>query len=98
MFRRIDGYARCPAGALTYEGQKISFHAGDSVAAALLAARISSFRDHPVSGEPRAPYCMMGVCFECLITIDGVQNRQSCLVAAVDGMVVERQRGALCLK
>ena len=33
-----------------------------------------------VSGAPRLPYCMMGVCFDCLVTIDGVGNRQGCLV------------------
>jgi predicted molibdopterin-dependent oxidoreductase YjgC len=37
---------------------------------------------------------MMGVCFDCLIEIDGVPNRQACLTAAVDGMVIRRQRGA----
>lgn len=42
----------------------------------------------------RAPYCMMGVCFECLVAIDGRPGRQSCLVAVKDGMVIQRQEGA----
>jgi hypothetical protein len=41
----------------------------------------------------RAPYCMMGICFDCLAEIDGVPNRQSCMVAARPGMLIRRQRG-----
>ena len=66
---------------------------GDSVAAALLAVGVKSFRDTPVSAAPRGPYCMMGVCFDCLVEIDGVANRQACLIAAAEGMVVRRQSG-----
>ena len=65
---------------------------GDTVAAALLAAGIDHCRTTPVSGAPRAPYCMMGVCFDCLVTIDGVGNRQGCLVPVREGMEVETQQ------
>ena len=47
-----------------------------------------------MSGAKRAPYCMMGVCFECLVTIDGVGNRQACLIPVSAGMRVETQSGA----
>ena len=46
-----------------------------------------------VSGAPRLPYCMMGVCFDCLVTIDGVGNRQGCLVPVAEGMQIEIQKG-----
>jgi NADH dehydrogenase/NADH:ubiquinone oxidoreductase subunit G len=46
-----------------------------------------------VSGAPRAPYCLMGVCFECLVTVDGVGSRQGCLVPVREGMVIETQLG-----
>ena len=59
---------------------------GDTVAAALLAAGIDHCRTTPVSGAPRAPYCLMGVCFDCLVTIDGVGSRQACLVPVREGM------------
>ncbi len=78
---------------LSVDGIPIDARAGDSVAAALLAAGIVSCRTTPVSGAPRAPYCMMGVCFDCLVTIDGVGNRQACLVRVRYGMRVETQRG-----
>src|SRR5207253_1002104 len=45
------------------------------------------------SGAPRGPYCMMGVCLDCLVTIDGVGNRQACLVRVTDGMAIAMQRG-----
>jgi D-hydroxyproline dehydrogenase subunit gamma len=78
---------------LSVDGRAISARPSDSVAAALLAAGITSCRTTPISGAPRAPYCMMGVCFDCLVTVDGVGNRQGCLVRVRDGMRVETQQG-----
>ncbi|MEG2629492.1 (2Fe-2S)-binding protein [Comamonas antarctica] len=77
-----------------FEGQPLNVPAGISVASALLMSGVRSFRSTPVSGASRAPYCMMGVCFECLVAIDGRPGRQSCLVAVKDGMVIQRQEGA----
>jgi predicted molibdopterin-dependent oxidoreductase YjgC len=92
MFRRLPEIAG-DGVTLTIDGRRIAARAGDTVAAALLAAGITHCRTTPVTGAPRAPYCMMGVCFDCLVTIDGVGNRQACLVAVRDGMAVETQRG-----
>ncbi|MFC4278405.1 (2Fe-2S)-binding protein [Achromobacter aloeverae] len=78
-----------------FEGRPLEVAEGISVAAALLACGVRSFRSTPVSGAPRAPYCMMGVCFECLVEIDGRPGRQSCLVPARDGMAIRRQEGAV---
>jgi D-hydroxyproline dehydrogenase subunit gamma len=55
-------------------------------------------RTTPVSGSPRAPYCMMGVCFECLMEIDGIANRQACMVRVRPGMRITRQQGARMLR
>jgi predicted molibdopterin-dependent oxidoreductase YjgC len=93
MFRRLDQ----PVGAtvrLTLDGEAIEAMAGDSVAAALLAADAGALRTTPASGEPRAAYCMIGVCFDCLVTIDGAANRQACMATVRDGMCVERKHGA----
>ena len=93
MFQRLDPGA--PSGLrLEFEGRTIPAEAGDTVAAALLAAGVDRFRDTPVGGRPRAPYCMMGICFDCLVEIDGVPNRQACMVPAADGMKIRRQQGA----
>jgi len=78
---------------VSIDGERFAARAGDSVAAAMLAAGRTSCRTTPVSGAPRAPYCMMGVCFDCLVTIDGVGNRQGCQVRVAKGMAIETQRG-----
>jgi D-hydroxyproline dehydrogenase subunit gamma len=95
MFRRLE--ADADDVRLSFDGVVILARHGDSVAAALLAAGVGAFRATPVSGVPRAPYCMMGVCFDCLVEIDGVGNRQACLIPVRDGMVVRRQTGARAL-
>ena len=87
MFQRMPEDQR-PRIAFRVDGRPIEARAGDTVAAALLAAGITRLRTTPVTGAPRSPYCMMGVCFECLVTIDGAANRQSCLVAVKEGMEV----------
>lgn len=74
---------------ITIDGASFEARAGDSVAAALLAAGHAASRVTAVSGAPRGAYCLMGVCFECLVRIDGVDNRQGCLVEVSDGMSIE---------
>jgi predicted molibdopterin-dependent oxidoreductase YjgC len=71
------------------DGTKVTARAGDSVAAALLAAGLRAFRSTAVSGAPRGPFCMMGACFDCMVTVDGQRNVQACLVRVADGMKVE---------
>ena len=92
MFQRLN---RPKPGtvSLSVDGKAVTAFPGDSVAAALLAAGVVACRTTPVSGAPRAPYCMMGVCFECLVTIDGVGSRQACLARVRDGMRIETQQG-----
>lgn len=78
---------------IRFEEREIVCRRGDSVAAALLAAGVVSPRTAVVSGEDRGPYCLIGNCFECLVEIDGVANRQACLMAVREGMQVRRQQG-----
>lgn len=75
-------------------GQPVQVPPGASAAAALLLAAHPAPRLTPVSGAPRLPYCMMGICFDCLAEIDGVANRQACMVPVRPGMRIEPQRGA----
>ncbi|WP_066740374.1 (2Fe-2S)-binding protein [Cupriavidus sp. D384] len=97
MFRRIDaavlqGTARSVR--VTVDGTALECREGDSVAAALFAAGVLACRDTAVSGAARGPYCMMGVCYDCLVSIDGRPNQQACMTRVQDGMKVERQLGA----
>ena len=76
-----------------FEDQPVETQPGDSVAAALLCADVVWTRSTPVSGAHRAPFCMMGACFDCLVEIDGVPNRQGCMIEVKEGMRVRRQQG-----
>jgi hypothetical protein len=76
-------------------GRPFAAPAGVTAAAALLLAGEVPSRTTPVSNSPRTPYCMMGVCFECLAAIDGVPNQQTCLVPVVEGMRIDRQDGGV---
>ena len=92
MFRRLPDIPS-DSIALTIDSRSVLGRTGDSVAATLLANGIKQCRYTPVSGAPRAPYCMMGVCFECLVTVDGTGNRQGCMVPIREGMRIETQHG-----
>ena len=82
---------------ITLQDQVHQVPANLNVAAALLLCGYSQCRSTPVSGAPRAPYCMMGVCFDCLVEIDGVPNQQACLTPVREGMVVRWQDGKASL-
>jgi predicted molibdopterin-dependent oxidoreductase YjgC len=91
MFRRTgarDGLT------IYFEDRAIPAAAGDSVAAALLAAGETSTRTTAVSGSARGPFCMMGACFDCLAEIDGRANVQTCMTPVRDGMRIKQQDGA----
>ena len=93
MFRPIDTIKGAETVGFSFDGRAMTARAGDTVAAALLANGVQACRQTPVSGTPRGPYCMMGVCFDCLVVIDGVGNRQGCLIPLRAGMRVETQMG-----
>lgn len=63
-----------------------------TVAAALLWLEgPGGYRRHLADGDQRAPWCMMGVCHDCLVEIDGRPNRQGCLEVVEPGMKLRRQ-------
>lgn len=78
---------------VTFEDQAVEVPAGTTVAAALLGHDDDHFCVSAAEQEKRSPYCLMGVCFECLVEIDGIKNRQACLEPVYEGMQVKRQRG-----
>ena len=72
---------------LSVNGKSVTVPAGAMVSAAVAIAGVSAFRKS-VSGEPRAPLCGMGICFECRVTIDGRQHCRSCQIPCDEGMEV----------
>jgi D-hydroxyproline dehydrogenase subunit gamma len=73
---------------LRIDGEEVSFPAGNTVLVAILAHRGPVVR-RSVSGEPRGPLCGMGVCYECRVTIDGVEQVKSCQTLVRDGMEIQ---------
>jgi D-hydroxyproline dehydrogenase subunit gamma len=76
----------------SFEGQVIAAREGQSVAAALIAAGIRSWRVDE-SGHHKGALCCIGYCFECRCRIDGEADRRACLIEVREGMRVERQIG-----
>lgn len=77
-----------------FDGLSIEAASTDTVAAALIAAGITAFRTTAVNANSRGPWCMMGVCFDCLVEIDGTANQQACMTLVRPGMQVKSMRGA----
>jgi predicted molibdopterin-dependent oxidoreductase YjgC len=88
-----DGTARGRLLHFTFDGQELPACEGETVAAALLAANRRAFRRTGRRGEPRGLFCGMGVCFDCLVRIDGRPNVRACQVPVAEGMSVESQHG-----
>ena len=92
MFRKLPEPG-APSLTLTIDGVPVEAAPGETVAAVLLRQQSPASRTTPVKESPRAPYCMMGVCFDCLAVVDGQASTQTCLVTVREGMRVERQYG-----
>ena len=75
------------------DGKAVTAYEGETVAAALTAAGITAFRHTAGQGAPRGIYCGMGICFDCLMTVDGVPNVRTCVTYAQPGMKVRAQQG-----
>lgn len=78
---------------LVVDGVAVRVSAGISVAVALMNRGVNSFRTS-VAGEPRAPLCGMGICYECRVSIDGVAHRRACMVLVEHGMRIETESPA----
>ena len=78
---------------ISIDGLPFKAFVGETVAAAVLASGIGHTRTTPVSDTPRAPFCLMGVCYECLMVINGQPNQRACRELVDEGMTIELQHG-----
>lgn len=76
-----------------FDGRAVPATPGQTVAAALWAAGIRSWRTTRTAGAPRGLFCGIGTCFDCLITVDGTPNQRACLIPARPEMTVSTQLG-----
>ncbi len=74
--------------AFTFNGVRIEAIEGQTIAAALLASEVNVLRKTRLKNEPRSIFCGIGICWDCVVTVNGVTNQRSCLIDVVEGMVV----------
>jgi xanthine/CO dehydrogenase XdhC/CoxF family maturation factor len=77
---------------ITFDGRPIQVATGQTVGAALVAAGSRSWRRTRVAGRPRGLFCGIGVCFDCLVTVNDRPGLRACLVEARPGDVVRSDR------
>ena len=78
--------------AIVINGKKVEAHIGESVATALMCEGITAMRT-TVQGESRGVFCGMGVCFDCLVVVDGIPNTRACVTWVSEGMKISTQNG-----
>ncbi|MGV9393496.1 (2Fe-2S)-binding protein [Streptomyces olivaceus] len=78
---------------VTVDGRTVEALPGRTVAAALWAAGITSWRTTRGTGRPRGVFCGIGVCFDCLVNVNDSPNQRACLVPARPGDVIRTQEG-----
>lgn len=74
------------------DGTDVPARPDQTVAAALIAADIVSWRRTRRYGRPRGLFCGIGACFDCLVRIDGGPPVRACLTPAGDGMIIATDR------
>ena len=74
---------------VTVDGAVVEAFEGETVATVLVASGLTALRRSSHSKEPRGLYCGMGVCFECLVTVDGAHAVRACLTPVKAGMRIE---------
>lgn len=80
--------------ALSFDGRRIPLLPGKSVGAALVDAGVRSWRTTRKASRPRGLFCGIGVCYDCLVTVDGAANQRACLTPARPGMRVSSGTGS----
>ena len=80
---------------ITLDGREITGRTGQTVAGLMLAAGTQQWRRTSVHGTPRGVFCGIGVCFDCIVTVNGLRDVRACLRRARNGDVVVSQQDRL---
>lgn len=86
---RIKNIKRKKKLNVVVNGKKMVAYKGETLLAALIASGYKTLKHSPVSHQPRGGFCGMGVCYECLVTINGIHNQRACMIEVEDKMEVE---------
>jgi len=82
-----------PGFEFSFDGEPLPARPGQTVAAALWSAGRLSWRSTRNAARPRGAFCGMGVCFDCLVVLDGRPNVRACLAPVQPGSQVTTQEG-----
>ena len=88
--RRIEGNRGTPI-TFTFDGQLIEAFEGETIAAAVMASGMRTLRETDRGGEPRGLFCNMGICFDCLVEVNGMTNQRACQFSVIDGLEIKSQ-------
>ena len=86
---RISTVSRGVKIKIVVNGQACLAYEGESVHAALLAAGYRILRQTINSRQPRGIFCGMGVCYDCMVTINDVPNQRACMTMVEDQMEIQ---------
>lgn len=89
--RILHGVTRGQSFQIQVNGNLVTAYPGETIATVLMAAGWRMFGHTALSGESRGPFCGMGLCFDCLVTVNGQSNVRACITYAHPGDTVERQ-------
>ncbi|MCP4356991.1 MAG: (2Fe-2S)-binding protein [Chloroflexi bacterium] len=85
---RIDSLQRGRKIVFFINGRSTTAHMGETIHAALSAAGYCQFRKSKTN-QPRGVFCGMGVCYECLVTVNNGSTKRACVTMVEEGMEVE---------
>lgn len=74
---------------VSFDGRPLVAVRGQNIGAALVSNGITAWRSTRKNARPRGLFCGIGVCFDCLVTVDGEANQRACLVEVQEGMEIE---------
>lgn len=86
--------AAAPVG-ITVDGEPVTGVEGQTIAGVVLATGRLSWRTTSADGRPRGLFCGIGVCFDCIVTVNGERDVRACQRRATDGDVIETQHDEL---
>jgi predicted molibdopterin-dependent oxidoreductase YjgC len=73
----------------SFNGKVLTFEEGQSIAAALISQGYTSLRDTRFKEEPRMIFCGIGICFDCVVVVNGIPNQRACITTVSEGMKIE---------
>lgn len=70
-------------------GEPTTAFDGETISTVLLVEGRLGFRRTAQTGEYRGLFCGMGICYDCVVTVDGVHNVRACVTPVRDGMSIQ---------